>query len=99
MTNRRNGTAVGQTFRDPENYCASNRMRALCAEIVPFPVAARQRFIGNAFIEAELHTNGAAYLHAIMDRYRARLDSIGATPDRIDAEIRYLDAIFFGDKP
>ena len=66
------------------------------AEVVPFPIMKRGNFISNAFVNSA-DRGGRKYLRRVADRYRDRLENIGVAPDRVQAEMRDLEFMFFGD--
>jgi hypothetical protein len=69
------------------------------AEIVPFPVRAQRNYVGFVIAEFQRRRGDkqkAAYADAVIQSQRRRLTGLGVSPDRIAAEVRSLESLFFG---
>ena len=68
-----------------------------CAQVVPFPIQRRQRWI-DAQIKraATFPRREGAWLRGLVEKYRCHLTEIGVDAAIIEREVRNLEQVFFG---
>jgi hypothetical protein len=66
------------------------------AKVIPFPAVRRQHQIRSELASVSSYEPDARYryLRSVVRKHRGRLVKIGASPDRIDADVRALEDAF-----
>ena len=70
------------------------------AEVIPFPLRGQELLVGDIcfqYGERRGRKQKRAYLDTVISSYRQRMERLAVAPERIDAEVAYLESIFAGD--